>query len=195
MTQPSIPAPHSHQSLGHIRRFSKIAVALGVFAGVAGGAALHAAAGHMQGVLLDHAWRAAAARVDAPLAFGDRRAPGVGLRSTTVLGGISGEVFASPAMHAAADRAVAGAAEPGPLSNVSPAAWDRLSAGDCITVTTKSGQALSFRIVGARPAGEPKAAELLPKIDLAVTACTGAGEPIAKAVIEPVQQPAAQRAL
>jgi hypothetical protein len=36
---------------------------------------------------------------------------------------------------------------------------------------------------------------MLPKIDLAVTACSGTGEPIAKAVIEPARQPTAQHSL
>lgn len=194
MPQPSIPAPHSPRRPDLVHRFPRAAAAMGLLAGLAGGAALHAGAGHLQGFVFDHAWRAAAAQSNTALAFGGAQMPGAILSPTAVLHGINGEVFASTGTQAAAKHTAPGTAEAGPLANVSPAAWNRLSAGDCITVTTKGGQTLSFRIVGARPASEPKA-ETLPKIDLAVTACSGTGEPIAKAVIEPARQPLAQHSL
>ena len=64
-------------------------------------------------------------------------------------------------------------------------AWDRLSAGDCITVTAKSGQIFSFRILGAQPAGKPAQPGDLAKIELAVGACADKGESVARAVIQP----------
>jgi hypothetical protein len=101
-----------------------------------------------------------------------------------ILTGVSGETFALGAPKAV--TAEADTAAPGP--NVAPVAWDRLSAGGCMTVTTKEGQTFSFRILGARPgAMAAKPAEALPKIDLAITACSATGAPIAKAVIEPTQ--------
>jgi hypothetical protein len=69
--------------------------------------------------------------------------------------------------------------------NISPVAWDRLSAGDCITVTAKSGQTFSFRILGARPTGAPEQPDNLPKIELAVSGCADMSESVVKAVIQP----------
>lgn len=193
MPKPSVPAPHSPHDPGCARRFTKTAVTLWALAGLTGGAALHAAAGQLQGLVVDYAWRTAAAQTAVGPAFGGGVISGPDLRSMTVLRGVSGEVFTSPGLRAEAGRAASEAAN-GALANVSPAAWNRLSAGDCITVTTKGGQTLSFRIIGAHPASGPKA-ETLPKIDLAVTACSGTSEPIAKAVIEPARVPAVQHNL
>ncbi len=194
MPKPSVTVPHSSHSSACARRFTKTAVTLWALAGLTGGAALHAAAGQLQGLVFDYAWRTAAAQTEGRGTFGGDATSGPELRSMTVLRGVNGEVFTSPGIQAAADRAASEAAGTGALANVSPAAWNRLSAGDCITVTTKGGQTLSFSIIGAHPASGPKA-ETLPKIDLAVTACSGTGEPIAKAVIEPARVPAVQHNL
>lgn len=103
-----------------------------------------------------------------------------------ILAGVSGETFALGAPKAVpADAAETGT----PAPNVAPVAWDRLHAGGCMTVTTNTGQTFSFRILGARPGAAAKPAEDLPKIDLAITACSATGEPVAKAVIEPTQAP------
>lgn len=66
---------------------------------------------------------------------------------------------------------------------LSPAAWNRLSAGDCIALTTESGKKLSFRIVGARNA-EADNATASQNIDLAVSACAPGSDAVLKAVIE-----------
>lgn len=110
----------------------------------------------------------------------------VATQPMTFLTAIGGETFSSLPTQAASAQVEAG----GPLPNVAPAAWDRLSAGGCMTLTTKAGQTFSFRIMGARPAVTGKPAEDMPTIDLAITACPTTGEPIAKAVIEPTKVPA-----
>jgi hypothetical protein len=104
---------------------------------------------------------------------------------TKLLSGIGGETFAP----GACSTATADIVLPHNTMDVAPVAWDRLSAGDCITVTSKSGQAFSFRIDGARPTAQPNAADA-PKIELIVTACGTIGEPVAKAVIQPTIPPA-----
>lgn len=151
---------------------------LGALGGALCSAALFAGAGQIQLVLLDHAWQTAAAAAPSQRAFG--LLPDSKFVRARVLGGVSGEIFAPGAEGRGA--AVSG-------NNISPVAWDRLSAGNCITLTTQSGQMLSFRIVGTRAAGDQKDMNTLPEIDLAVTACSGAGEPVAKAVIEPAKPP------
>lgn len=191
MSQPSAPALQPYKASRAVQRIAKLALALAL---IGGGAALHAAAGQLPGLVLDHAWRAAATRVHAPAAFGAGQAAETSRLTTAVLRNIGGEVFPAAAMQAAAGRTITDGGAVEPLPNVSPAALDRLSAGDCITVTTKAGQSLSFRITGARPAAGAKAGAL-PNIDLAVTACTDAGEPVAKAVIEPQRKPEPQRSL
>jgi hypothetical protein len=80
---------------------------------------------------------------------------------------------------------------------LSPTAWDRLSAGDCIALTTASGKKLSFRIIGARNT-EGRDADSSQNIDLAVSACAPGGDSVLKAVIEPKdegKQSAVQRNL
>jgi hypothetical protein len=115
-----------------------------------------------------------------PLASGDPR------RSAKFLPGIGGQTFAP----AARQNALAEGETLQILPNVAPVAWDRLSAGDCMTVTAKSGQTFSFRILGARPSGKPDQGGDLAKIELAVSACADMGEPVAKAVIQPTTPPA-----
>jgi hypothetical protein len=110
-------------------------------------------------------------------------------RPAKVLSGISGQTFSSGARQDALAEAELSQLVP----NIAPVAWDRLSAGDCITVTAKSGQTYAFRIVGARPVGKPEQADNLPRIELAVSGCVDMGEPVAKAAIQPTT-PAAPKA-
>jgi hypothetical protein len=107
------------------------------------------------------------------------------LTDVQILGGVSGEALA------AAQPSLAQASAPGTIlkSELSPVAWDRLSAGDCISLTTASGQKLSFRIIGAH-GGEPSRAGSAPaSMELAVTACSPGSEAILKAVIETKTEP------
>lgn len=104
---------------------------------------------------------------------------------TKVLNGVAGETFAPGARRVAAVEIETLAEDP----NIAPVAWDRLSAGDCISVTAQSGQTLSFRIVGARPTGPAPEAGGSPKIDLVVTTCADKGEPVTKASIQPTTPP------
>jgi hypothetical protein len=105
-----------------------------------------------------------------------------GLSDTQLLGGVSGEAFDRGTGLRLADLTRAAMADRSPLS---PLAWDRLSAGDCISLTTASGQTLSFRIVGTRTAeGARNPSAGAPNIDLAITACAPSSDAILKAVIE-----------
>lgn len=97
-----------------------------------------------------------------------------------MLSGIGGETLAAGAVRLAetAPKAM-------PDTEIlSPTAWDRLSAGDCISLTTASGKELSFRIVGARNA-KARDAAASQNIDLAVSACAPSSDAVLKAVIEP----------
>jgi hypothetical protein len=105
-----------------------------------------------------------------------------------VLAGISG-ITAAPGAEAPA-VAAAEIVSTGPKLDVAPAAWDRLSGGSCMTVTTKSGETLSFRILGVRAGGAAKTAHEAPKLDLAITPCPAAADSVVKAVIEPYAAPA-----
>jgi hypothetical protein len=119
-------------------------------------------------------------------AFGTPSLPvGDPRRSAKFLPGIGGQTYAP----ASRQNALAEGETLQILPNVAPVAWDRLSAGDCMTVTAKSGQTFSFRILGARPTGKPEQVGDLAKIELAVSACAEMGEPVAKAVIQPTTPP------
>ena len=132
-------------------------------------------------------WLANAKAGSASQAFGAGAASADQLdRPAKFLAGIGGQTFTSGARQDAA--AEAELLKIGP--NIAPVAWDRLPAGDCITVTTKTGQSFSFQILGARPAGKPEQADGAAKIELAVSGCADKGEPIAKAVIQPTNPPA-----
>lgn len=109
-------------------------------------------------------------------------------RPAKVLSGVGAQTFSS----AMRQSALADTEIPQILPNIAPVAWDRLSAGDCITVTAKSGQTFSFRILGARPTGKPEQAGDPAKIELAVSACADMGEPVVKAVIQPTNPQAPQ---
>jgi len=192
----ALPARPS-RSAQSVFGMSRLSLGVGLIAGAVACLAVQTAAAQIQALLRDAAWHTAA-RHSAPArpVFGEELGQ---MRLTKVLSGVSGEVVSPAALRmeiASNGDARASTA----LSNVSPAAWDRLSAGGCITLTTKSGQTLSFRITGGQPAGEQQLSDTLPRIDLAVTTCTGTAEPIAKAIIEPVphspvKSAAGQRAL
>lgn len=114
-----------------------------------------------------------------------------------VLTGVNGEAFAQATADAGGEDQILPASRHGMIT---PAALDRLSAGDCMTLTTTSGQKLSFRIVGARQGDAASKRAEGASLELAVTACAPGGEDIAKAVIEsqtdaPGKQPAVQRNL
>ena len=110
------------------------------------------------------------------IAFDESRS----LTDVQILGGVSGEALG------ARQPDLAQASAPGTIlkSELSPVTRDRLSAGDCISLTTASGQKLSFRIIGSHGA-EPSRTDAAPaSIELAVTACSPGSEAILKAVIE-----------
>jgi hypothetical protein len=106
-------------------------------------------------------------------------------RPAKLLSGVGAQTFS----RGAQPNALAETDLPQIAPNIAPVAWDRLSAGDCITVTAKSGQTFSFHILGARPVGKPDQADNLAKIELAVSGCADMGEPVAKAVIQPTNPP------
>lgn len=169
MTQPS------NQNMRSLR--SRLTLGLGIVAGVIGCLSIQAMTSHVEGMLFDSALHSAVAKPTPP-AFGQGR-----VHLTKILSGINGQTIAPAAIHAMEQADVVH--EDG--SSISPVALDRLSAGGCITLTTKSGQQFSFRIVGSHPLGKPQG-DTQPKIDLMVTTCPATGEPVTKAVIEPAQQ-------
>lgn len=115
---------------------------------------------------------------DSVLSFGSDRAPA----ATRYLSGVSGEALSIENTPAAALVHLARNDEQN--GEISSLALDRISAGDCITVTTASGQKLSFQIMGARVRDDKANVDASSKIDLSVTACAHNSEAIAKAVIE-----------
>jgi hypothetical protein len=122
-----------------------------------------------------------AARVLPALAFDESRS----LTDVQILGGVSGEALG------AGQSALAQASAPGTImkNELSPVTWDRLSAGDCISLTTASGQKLSFRIIGSHASEPPRASSAPASMELAVTACSPGSEAILKAVIETKTEP------
>ncbi len=107
-----------------------------------------------------------------------------GQRKTKVLAGLGGEAFTPPSGSARA--ATAEAAPENIMANIKPAAWDRLSGGACMAVTTKSGQTFTFRVLGTRPAPAAKDGNAAhASVELAIAPCPDRGESIVKAVIMP----------
>jgi hypothetical protein len=142
--------------------------------------AVYAMATAPAGLVMGMAWQQAAPSSSAILAF-DSSAP---LARAQILRGVNGETVSANGSTEAELAALSPAAVLARNYEIAPAAWDRLSAGDCISLTTASGQKLSFRILGAQK-GEP--ARNRPgssNIDLSVTACAPGSEVILKAVIE-----------
>jgi hypothetical protein len=162
---------------------------------VVGGCAvlsIYAGTGSASSALMGLAWDRVGGQH--PLAFQMES----GISDTQILSGISGETFDSRVTGLKlADLTHAAMNDRNALS---PIALDRLSAGDCISLTTSAGQKLSFRIVGTRNA-EPSrdASGATPNIDLAITACAPSSDAILKAVIESKtdgnKQSAVQRSL
>ncbi len=164
----------------------------GVIAGGCAAFGVYAGTGPASGLLIDMAWNRAASG-NSSLAFHMQ----TGLSDTQILNGVSGEAFdSSSAGLKLADLTRATLKS---TSELSPLAWDRLSAGDCISLTTESGQKLSFRIVGTRHAETSASASgRTPNIDLAITACAPSSDAVLKAVIESKpegKQSAVQRSL
>jgi len=131
-------------------------------------------------------WLTSAKGASLSEAFGAASSADTMRRPAKLLSGIGAQTFAPGARQNASAETELQQIVP----NIAPVAWDRLSAGDCITVTAKSGQTFSFRIVGARPMGKPEQADNLPRIELAVSGCADRGEPVAKVVIQPTNPPA-----
>ncbi len=100
-----------------------------------------------------------------------------------ILRGVNGETVAA-VKPANPDQAALPAGSTVAANEVSPVALDRLSAGDCIALTTASGQKLSFRIVGTHAKATSRDRTATATIDLDITACAPGSEAILKAVIE-----------
>jgi hypothetical protein len=164
----------SAPSRGRVRSWA-MAVGGMVAAGCAG-FVVYVVAAAPANLLVGVTWHQAVSARQPLLAF-DSRTP---LTHPQVLRGVSGEANAAePADEAALTPAAALAA-----SDLSLLALDRVSAGDCISLTTASGHKLSFRILGAHSAEEASKAAASSSIDLAVAPCAANGEAIRKAVIE-----------
>lgn len=109
---------------------------------------------------------------------------------TQRLAGVGAEASPSKIVSAAPDEIVG---QNDKLA-VELAAWEKLPAGACVTVVSKSGHHLSFRILGARPVPTEGLNGAGEKIELAVTPCAKEGEPIVKAIIEPDAKSARKQA-
>ena len=164
----------------------------GIVASVCAVLGVYAGTGPASGFLMGLAWDRAAGG-NAPLAFRMQ----TGLSDIQILGGVNGEAFDPRVAALSLTDLTRAAMKDG--HDLTPLALDRLSAGDCISLTTASGQKLSFRIIGTRaaePARNTPAATA--NIDLAVTACAPSSDAILKAVIESkpdAKQSAVQRSL
>jgi hypothetical protein len=180
MTQlPSRQTPDTaRKPFNHLPIF---AAGLGLFAGVF---CTVAVLSQPLGMALDRLSRSAEKDAGVAQAFGMKPPANAGTQAVKVLAGINGVTASQSAGLPLAAEIVA---DPSP--NIAPAAWDRLSNGGCMTVTTKSGASFSFRILGVRPGTPAKTDHETPKVDLAITACPEAGESIVKAVIEPYGAP------
>jgi hypothetical protein len=105
-----------------------------------------------------------------------------------ILAGIGGETFASGAGYAGLQDMHSDQRAP----NVAPVLWDELSEASCLTVTAKTGQTFSFRILGVSPASPAHEGAQAPKIELAIAGCANNGESVVKAVIEQDTPPVAR---
>ena len=95
------------------------------------------------------------------------------------ISGVSGTTYGVAAKDARPDQIIDPAAKP-----AQPVTWNEVETPGCLTVTTDSGQTLSFRISGYR-ASTDAVHEKPIKIDLAVKACTQSGNDVVNAVFEP----------
>jgi hypothetical protein len=163
----------------------------GLIAGGCAVLAISAIAAAPAGLLVGIAWQQVAPPHQALLAF-DSRMP---VAKAQVLRGVSGEAIQASTRHVdIAALSPAAILEGGELT---PTALDRLSSGDCISLTIASGQKLSFRIVGAQTSEAQRNLAGSSNIDLAVTPCSPSSEIILKAVIEKAlpKESAVQRSL
>jgi hypothetical protein len=162
------------------RRAWFLAIA-GLFAGGCATVAISAVAAAPVGLLVGLAWQHVAPTQQAMLAF-DGRTPA---SRAQILRGVSGEAIqASTAQLDVADLSPAVVLDNG---NLTPVALDRLSSGDCISLTIASGQKLSFHIVGAEKSDLQHNRSGSSNIELSVTPCSPNSEIILKAVIEKAQ--------
>lgn len=92
------------------------------------------------------------------------------------ISGVGGTTFRVTAKDVQPDQIIDPAAKP-----AQPVTWNQVETPGCLTVTTETGQTLSFRISGYR-APEDAASD---KVDLAVKACTQSSNRVVKAVYEP----------
>jgi hypothetical protein len=95
------------------------------------------------------------------------------------ISGVSGTTYGVAAKDARPDQIIDPAAKP-----ARPVTWNEVETPGCLTVTTDTGQTLSFRISGYR-ASTDAAPEEPVKIDLAVAACTQSSNQVVNAVFEP----------
>jgi hypothetical protein len=95
------------------------------------------------------------------------------------ISGVSGTTYGVATKDARPDQIIDPAAKP-----AQPVTWNEVETPGCLTVTTETGQMLSFRISGYR-ASKDAAPEKPVKIDLAVTACTQSSNQVVNAVFEP----------
>jgi hypothetical protein len=151
----------------------------GMLAAGFAGLAVYAIAAAPVGLLIGLAGHQTASARQPLLAF-DSRTP---LASAKILRGVSGEAIPAR-VTGQADGAMLTPASALATGELALVALDRLSADDCISLTTASGQTLSFRILGAHPSEGPRQTAASSRIDLAVNACSANSEPIRKAVIE-----------
>ena len=152
----------------------------GTIAGSCAALAIYVIAAAPAGLLIGVAWQHVAPSPATMLAFDGHAGP----KKAQILRGVSGEAIDRnvPGIEVAAlSSASAAILESGELT---PVALDRLSSGDCISLTIASGQKLSFRIVGAQKSEPQRNRAGSSNIDLAVTPCSPTSEIILKAVIE-----------
>ncbi len=152
----------------------------GMMAGGFAVLAIYAVVTAPAGLLIGLAWQNVAPAKPIQTAF-DSHGP---LKAAQVLYGVSGEAVGPDAPRvevAALSTTILDGTQ------LTPVALDRLSSGDCISLTTASGQKLSFRIVGAQKSEVQRGRSGSSKIDLAVTPCSTSSDVILKAVIEKAQ--------
>lgn len=181
---PFPPSIDSASSSGKIRQLSWLTCAAAAMTLSAFAVIIYGSSGAAQNMLLNQALTAAAKDREAGQSFAMTASS-----SAKILAGISGEALPSnPALGApVADTELVGTM--GIFhEHVAPAGLGHVTANDCITLTTQTGQTISFRIVGAH-AGKAKGQGALPQLDLEVTACSDADHPISKAHVEPVSAP------
>jgi len=164
------------------RRLHWLAAGIGLLASAACAAVLFS---QPFGTRLQVAMEGAGGGASFGKASGGLEASGPG--AIQMLAGISGETFASGVSYAGLPETHSDRRAP----NVAPVLLEELSEASCLTVTAKTGQTFSFRILGVDPDAPPYEAHA-PKIELAIAGCANNGEPVVKAVIEHDAPPVAK---